>query len=103
VGRRTGPAGSILVVDSQTLAVVRIDPATGAQAIVTSCALITHPNGLAVNVSTGEIYLSNFRGSASPLGNVVRIDPVTTEQRAIASGPLFPSTARVVAPDGVTR
>jgi hypothetical protein len=45
VGRRTGPAGSILVVDSQTLAVVRIDPATGTQAIVTSGALITHPNG----------------------------------------------------------
>ena len=47
--------GSLLVVDSQTLAVVRIDPATGTQSVVTSGGLITHPNGLAVNASTGEI------------------------------------------------
>jgi hypothetical protein len=94
--------------------------------------------------------VSNFGVPQAPLGNVVRIDPVTTEQRVIASGgPPFspaglsvgpqppgrrartrsffdvlqvrnvgsvpipspvtaaldglPSTARVVAPDGVTR
>jgi hypothetical protein len=56
-----------------------------------------------VNAIMGEIYVSNFGVPQAPLANVVRIDPVTTEQRAIASGPLFPSTARVVAPDGVTR
>jgi hypothetical protein len=49
------PPGSLLVVKSQTLAVVRIDPATGTQSVVTSGGLITHPNGLAVNASTGEI------------------------------------------------
>jgi hypothetical protein len=49
------PPGSLLVVGSQTLEVVGIDPATGTQSVVTSGGLITHPNGLAVNASTGEI------------------------------------------------
>jgi len=54
-GGEPAPPGSILVVDVQTLAVIRIDPATGTQSVVTSGGLITQPNGLAVNTRSRRL------------------------------------------------
>ena len=89
------------MVDRDTLAVIRIDPATGTQSVVTSGGLISHPLGLGVDASSGEIYVANFGSPQAPLGNVVAIDPVTTEQRLLASGgPLFPPVGLSVGPTG---
>ena len=89
------PSGSIVVADLAGRAVIRINPQTGAQTIVSSGELLNMgPIGVAID-RDGSIIVGGgmFSGpnAAPPTGipAVVRIDPATGAQEAISSGGSF--------------
>jgi len=66
-------------------AVVAVDPATGAQTVVSSGGVFNSPTGIAVE-SSGSILVSD-NSSTSPLaGSVIRVNPSNGQQTVISSG-----------------
>ena len=85
--------GDIVVTDIggivRTDQIIKVDPATGAQTVITTGGLLGSPVGVAIDGS-GQILVVNQRG-AGPNADVwiVGIDPTTGGQTALASGGLF--------------
>lgn len=84
-------AGDIIVVDQSAFGgpggVIRVDPVTSVQEVVSSGGLLVDPRGVAID-SCGDIIVADpsaFGGG----GGVIRVDPVTGAQSAISSGGLF--------------
>jgi uncharacterized repeat protein (TIGR01451 family) len=70
-----------------TGAIIRIDPTTGSQTMISSGGLLVTPFGVALE-NTGTIVVADanaFGGS----GGVIRIDPTTGAQTAVSSGGVF--------------
>jgi len=65
-------------------AVFRVDPATGAQTVISSGGSFHQPCGIAVEAS-GSILVGD-RGGSGIIGKVIRIDPVTGQQTVLSSG-----------------
>jgi streptogramin lyase len=86
------PEGAILVVDRDASggagALVRIDPATGIQTILSEAGLFSDPSDVVVNAN-GVIFVSDESGAA------VRVDSDTGEQTLLSSG------GQLVRPSGV--
>jgi streptogramin lyase len=83
-------AGDILVGDTRTIGVVLIDPATGAQGIVSSGGSFSRPLDVVVEPSGQLMVLDGTNG-------LIRVDPVTGNQT-----PLTPGSAFTTAPLGPT-
>lgn len=65
--------------------VIAVEPATGAQTVVSSGGVFKSPTGIAVE-SSGSILVSD-NSSTSPLaGSVIRVNPSTGQQTVISSG-----------------
>lgn len=75
--------GDILIGDPGAVAIIRVDPATGAQTIVSSGGNMVSPMGLALDTA-GNILVADDGAAA-----VLRIDPATGVQMVVSSGGLF--------------
>jgi DNA-binding beta-propeller fold protein YncE len=115
-GIAVGPGGQLYVVDNRAPnddgAVIRVDPGSGAQTLVTERSdapgrgELDLPFGIAVErdgnlVVANRVFPDRLPAACLPLGTVVRVDPVTGEQRRIASaGRIAWPLGIAVAPDG---
>ncbi|MBI2906994.1 MAG: hypothetical protein HYX92_05000, partial [Chloroflexi bacterium] len=72
--------------------IVRIDPATGAQSLVSSGGSFANPQGLAID-SAGNYIVAD--GEASGTGALIRVDPISGDQSIISSGGLVRSPSGV--------
>ncbi len=85
------PNGDILVADSEASggsgAVIRIDPVTGAQTVVSSGGNFVDPTGVTLAPS-GEIFVTDPNAFGGP-GAVIRVDPATGAQTVVSSGGHF--------------
>ena len=75
--------GDILVADPGAGAVIRVDPASGAQTTVSSGGIFAFPLGIAVEAD-GNILVADFIAGA-----VIRVDPATGAQTTVSSGGSF--------------
>jgi sugar lactone lactonase YvrE len=84
--------GSILVADAigpgnnAHGAVLRVDPDTGAQAVISQNGLFWHPRGATVDPHTGDILVASGSSSLQK-GGVVRVDPTTGAQALVSQNP----------------
>lgn len=77
-------------------AIVRVDPVSGVQTVVSSGGSLVNPNGVATDAA-GDIIVADE--SAFGSGGIIRVDPSTGVQTTISSGGLFQGPAGVaVAP-----
>lgn len=65
--------------------IIRVDPATGAQTIISAGGLLFDPNSVTMDAS-GNLIVSDFNSSG---GAIIRVDPATGTQTLIASGNLL--------------
>lgn len=78
--------GDIIVVDQSASGVIKADPVTGAQEVISAGGLFVHPRGVAID-GAGNIIVADpgaFGG-----GGVIKVDPVTGVQTKISSGGFF--------------
>lgn len=81
-GALTLNRGDILIADGQANAIIRVDPATGAQTVISSGGSLLGPIGLALDAA-GNILVVNYAR------DVIRVDPVTGVQTVVSSGGFF--------------
>ena len=74
--------GDILVTDIGSRAIIRVDPATGEQKVVSSGGSLTFPTGIAVEASGQIVVVDGVQG-------VLRVDPTTGAQTVLSSGGFF--------------
>ncbi len=79
--------GDILVADSHTDALIRIDGATGEQAVMSSDGSFEDPVGVAVE-EDGQVLVADMRAFGG-VGAVIRVDPATGDQATVATGGLL--------------
>jgi uncharacterized repeat protein (TIGR01451 family) len=76
--------GDILAVDPNAFAgsggVIRIDPATGAQTVVSSGGLFQDPSGLAIEADGNIVVSDRYSG-------IIRVNPATGAQSVVHAGP----------------
>jgi hypothetical protein len=72
-------AGTLLVTDLTSNAIIRVDPTTGNQTVVSSGGLLNGPVGIVIRGAT--IYVNSQND-----GTTVRVDVVTGAQEVVASG-----------------
>ncbi len=85
--------GDILVADSSdfggSAGVIRVDPETGAQTVVSSGGVFVNPAGIAI-AANGDLLAAdeNTFGGPCPVGcgGIVRVDPTTGAQTVVSSG-----------------
>jgi sugar lactone lactonase YvrE len=92
-GVAVAPSGEVWVADNLEAngngRVIRIDPSTGAQTTVSEEGMLDLPFGIAV-AGDGTLLVANREVSGevpdfcTPIGSVVRIDPVTGEQQRVS-------------------
>ena len=78
-----------LIVAHQSLSeagIVRIDPLTGAQTVITSGRLLQEPRGIAID-GAGQIIVADQAVGGN--GAILRVDPMTGTQTVIAAGGTF--------------
>ena len=81
--------GSIVILTSalpsttDAAAVIRVDPATGGQAIVTQRGFLHAPRDLAIEPD-GELLVTDQTFDSTPI--IIRIDPVTGAQEVFVTG-----------------
>lgn len=93
--------GDILVTDSEAGAVIRVNPITGAQTVVSSGTYLISPAGIAIG-PTGHLYVAQNAAVLGDLRAIIRIDPATGAQTIVSSGGILESL-RSVAIDGAGR
>ena len=82
--------GDIVVVHRLT-GLIRVDPASGAQSILSQGGLFKDPWAIAINKETGSIYVAdsgydNDRPEINEAGKIIRVNPATGAQELIAAG-----------------
>jgi DNA-binding beta-propeller fold protein YncE len=87
--------GDIIVADRALNGVLKIDPITGAQTVISSGGFFTNLTGVAVS-KNGDIYVCDQNAFAGGFGAIFRIDPRTGAQTTITSAGFF------VHPQGLT-
>jgi subtilase family serine protease len=98
VGVAFAPDGDIIVAH-RTLGLIRVNPATGGQSIVSQGGHFRDPWAIAIDKNTGYIYVAdsgydNDRPEINEAGRIIRVHPVSGAQTIIASGSpcnLFPA------------
>src|SRR3989304_1386151 len=78
--------GDIIIADPGAHAVIRIDPATGAQTVISSGGNFVEPLGLTVD-PRGQILVVD--AGLFGTGKVIRGDPLTGAQTVVSAGGLF--------------
>lgn len=78
--------GDILIADADAHAVIRIDPVTGAQTVISSGGNFVEPLGLTVDPS-GDIFVVD--GGFFGTGKIIRVDPLSGAQTIVSAGGLF--------------
>jgi len=97
IGRRSPVAGQVFVADLNG-ELVRADPATGEQAMVSRRGFFTGNKAVAIEADGRVLVVSS--GFAEP-GRVVRVDPVTGRQQVLSLGGDFNLPESIaLAPDG---
>ena len=98
-GAVTLSPGDILVIDSSTDRLVRVDPGSGAQTVVSADGSFVGPRGVALEAD-GDILIADF-DAFDLTGGVIRVDPVSGAQTTVSSGGSFHSpTGVAVEADG---
>jgi hypothetical protein len=77
--------GDIFVVDQGVPGIIRVDPTTGNQAVVSSASFLAGPRGIALDANGDILVASGFDFT----GGVVRVDPATGNQTVVSSGGFF--------------
>lgn len=84
--------GDVLVADSDAFGgmggVIRVDPVTGAQTLISSGGFFKDPIGIAF-AANGDILVSDFQAFAGEKGGVIRVNPMTGAQTPVSSDDLF--------------
>lgn len=80
-----------LIVVHRAVGLIRINPVTGAQSVLSEAGFFRDPWALAINKNTGDIYVAdsgydNDRPEINEAGRVIKVNPVTGAQQVIASG-----------------
>jgi hypothetical protein len=91
--------GDLFVVHRET-GVIRLNPVSGVQSVLSQGGLFRDPWAIAVNHVTGDIYVADSgydhdRPAINEAGRIIRVDPVTGAQQLIAMGSActhFPAT-----------
>jgi hypothetical protein len=100
VGVALGRDGDVIVVH-RTTGLIRVNPATGEQSLLSQGGHFRDPWALAIDKNTGDIYVAdsgydNDRPEINEAGKIIRVNPVSGAQEVIASGSpcnLFPANA----------
>ena len=90
VGVAFAPDGDIIVAH-RTAGLIRVNPATGGQSIVSQGGHFRDPWAIAIDKNTGYIYVAdsgydNDRPEINEAGKIIRVHPTTGAQHVIASG-----------------
>jgi len=93
--------GDILVADLVELIpgtpgigrIIKVDPDTGAQTLISSGGIFVSPNGVAV-ATNGDIIVADFE-TFGGTGKVIKVHPITGAQTIISSGGLFVDPAGI--------
>jgi sugar lactone lactonase YvrE len=88
--------GDILVTDSQAAAVIRVDPVTGAQTVVSSFGNLVDPAGIAVAPSGAILVAEQHMAAPEGLPALLTVDATTGAQTVVSLGGLFESLRGVV-------
>lgn len=89
----------LVVVDSATASVVRVDPGSGSQSSVSVGQNLISPSGI-VEAADGSLLVVDREAFGGP-GGVVRVDPATGTQTVVSSGGQFHDpTGIAIAADG---
>jgi streptogramin lyase len=92
--------GDLIVADRALNGVLRIDPQTSAQTVLSSGGSFTNLTGVAVGAN-GDIYVTDQNAFAGGLGAVFRIDPLTGAQTTLSfAGKFVHPLGVTVAPNG---
>ena len=75
--------GTLLVADPFNKQLVRVDPLTGAQTVLSSNGHFASPDGIAL-AANGDIYVADSGFSGTPA--IIRVNPTTGSQTVVASG-----------------
>lgn len=78
--------GDLLVADAGADAVFVVDPITGAQSLLASGAPLSEPSGIAVDPTTGLVYVTDRSGGPGGVGALIEIDPADGSMRVASSG-----------------
>jgi sugar lactone lactonase YvrE len=98
--------GDILVADRNAFSgdggVIRVDPTTGVQTMVSSGGLFINPLNLAIT-TRGSIFVTDSTGDATTSVGIVRVNPLTGSQTLVvpAGGSFFPLGITTDAADNV--
>jgi len=85
--------GDIIIADQGANAIIKVDPITGAQTLISSGDLFSLATTLDLD-SNGDIIVADVDfGNAG--GNIIKVDPITGDQTLISTGGLFDSPATV--------
>lgn len=80
-----------LIVVHREVGLIRVNPVTGAQSILSEAGFFRDPWAIAINKNTGDIYVAdsgydNDRPEINEAGRIIKVNPVTGAQQVIASG-----------------
>jgi streptogramin lyase len=79
------PSGTVVVANQNNCNIVRVDPSTGVQTLITSGLVGLRGIGVA---DDGQIYVSSDPGSGVA-SSILQIDPVTGNQTVISTAGVF--------------
>ena len=86
--------GDIIVADIGANAVIKIDPITGAQEIISSGGLFAGALDLVLD-SNGDIIVADL-DLINGGGSIIKVDPITRIQTVISTGPLLCTCSSVI-------